>query len=44
MYSRIIRDNQALLENITIIPRDYELYDDLLQLHKIVSFIGPRRV
>ena len=43
MFKQIILDNQELIKNIKIIKRDYELFDDLLSLKKIVSFVWPRR-
>lgn len=44
MNSQLILDNQTRISSLQIIPREYERYDDLLTLHKIVSFVGPRRV
>ena len=44
MFKQRILDNQELIKNIKIISRDYEFYNDLLKLNKIVSFIWPRRV
>jgi uncharacterized protein len=44
MFKQTILDNQKLIKNINIIKRDYEFYDDLLKINKIVSFIWPRRV
>ena len=43
MFKQVILDNQELINNIKILKRDYELYDDLLFLKKIVSFVWPRR-
>lgn len=43
MFKQIILDNQELIKNIEIIKRDYEFFDDLLLLKKIVSFVWPRR-
>ena len=44
MFKQTILDNQNLIKNIEIKKRDYEFFDDLLKLRKIVSFVGPRRV
>jgi len=43
MFKEKILNSQELIKNIEIIKRDYEFYDDLLKLKKIVSFVGPRR-
>jgi len=44
MFKQTILDNQNLIKNIEIKKRDYDFFDDLLKLRKIVSFVGPRRV
>ncbi len=44
MFKQIIVDNQSKIEKLSIIERDYDFYDDLLKLNKIVSFVWPRRV
>jgi len=43
MYKNLILDNQDLIKNIKTIKRDYEFYNDILSLHKIVSFVWARR-
>lgn len=43
MFKQIILDNQDLIKNIEVIKRDYEFFDDLLSIKKIVSFVWPRR-
>lgn len=44
MFKELILKNQSMIKQMNIISRDYEFYDDLLKLNKIVSFIWPRRV
>ena len=44
MFKQVILDNQDIIKTIKTIKRDYEFYDDLLKLKKIVSFVWPRRV
>jgi len=44
MFKQLIIDNQEIIKNTKIIKRDYERYNDLLNLNKIVSFVWPRRV
>lgn len=44
MISQIIKDNQEKLKNLKLKKRDYIFYDEILDLHKIISFIWPRRV
>jgi hypothetical protein len=39
MFTDIILKNQKFIKDIQIIHRDYEFYDDLLKLNKIVSFV-----
>lgn len=44
MYSQLIVDNQEKISSLHIFTREYQRYDDLLSLHKIISFVWPRRV
>lgn len=44
MFKEAILKNQNFIKELKIINRDYEFYDDLLTLNKIVSFVWPRRV
>ncbi|UFX82762.1 ATP-binding protein [Candidatus Absconditicoccus praedator] len=44
MFSQIIKDNQERLKNLEIKKRNYSFNEEILELDKIVSFIGPRRV
>jgi len=43
MFKQIILNNQELIDKIEIIKRDYDFFEDLLLLKKIVSFVWPRR-
>ena len=44
MFSETILQNQLFLKDLEIKQRDYEFYDDLRNLNKIISFVWPRRV
>jgi hypothetical protein len=39
MFKETILRNQNFIKELEIINRDYEFYDDLLTLNKIVSFV-----
>jgi hypothetical protein len=39
MFKEAILKNQNFIKELKIINRDYEFYDDLLTLNKIVSFV-----
>ncbi len=43
-FSQELLSNQNLIRTIKIKKRDYEFFDDILKLKKIVSFVWPRRV
>jgi predicted AAA+ superfamily ATPase len=42
-YKRYILDSQEKIINVAIKKRDFYFDRELLSLHKIISFVGPRR-
>jgi predicted AAA+ superfamily ATPase len=44
MFKQLIRDGQNMLKSASFLQRVYTFPMDLLQLQKIISFIGARRV
>ena len=43
MFAEIIKNNQQRLKDMEIKPRNYERYEDMWKLNKIISFVWPRR-
>lgn len=44
MFVQLIKDNQEKIFATTIKKRDYDLPLDIFSLHKIISFVWPRRI